>query len=55
MTTNKKTSINIDPNLWKEWSKFVIDKTGSSRKASKEVENAIKEYMKKYTPKGNNP
>jgi hypothetical protein len=43
----RKTSITIDENLWKEWTIWVIDKTGSSRKLSDEVENALKEYMKR--------
>jgi metal-responsive CopG/Arc/MetJ family transcriptional regulator len=43
----RKTSIAIDEDLWKEWTKFVIDKTGSARKTSEEIENALKEYMKR--------
>jgi hypothetical protein len=43
----RKTSITIDEEIWKEWTKFVIDKTGSSRKLSDELENALKDYMKK--------
>jgi len=42
----RKTSITIDKELWKEWTKFVIDKTGSARKLSEEIENALKDYMK---------
>jgi len=42
----RKTSIVIDEDLWKKWILFVIDKTGSARKLSEELENAIKEYMK---------
>ena len=44
----KKTSIVVNPKIWQEWVKFVIDKTGSSRKVSEELENAIREYMKKH-------
>lgn len=43
----KKTSVNVDPELWKEWNMFVIEKTGSARKLSDELEKALKEYMKK--------
>ena len=43
----RKTSITIDEEIWKEWTKFVIDKTGSSRKLSDELENALKLYMTK--------
>lgn len=42
----RKTSILIDVELWKEWTKFVIDKTGSARKLSEEIEKALKQYMK---------
>lgn len=44
----QKTSINIDPDLWKEWTLFVVKKTGSTRKLSEELEKAIKEYMQKH-------
>jgi metal-responsive CopG/Arc/MetJ family transcriptional regulator len=43
----RKTSITIDQDLWKEWTKFVIDKTGSARKLSEEIENALRDYMKR--------
>jgi hypothetical protein len=44
----RKTSIVVDENTWKEWTFFVIGKTGSSRKLSIELENALKEYMAKH-------
>ena len=44
----QKTSIIIDRDLWKEWTIFVIKKTGSARKLSEELEKAIKEYMQKH-------
>jgi len=44
--TKRKTSISIDEDLWKEWIKFVIDKTGSARKLSEEIENALRYYIK---------
>lgn len=43
----RKTSIAIDEKLWKDWTMFVINKTGSARKLSEEVENALRKYMKK--------
>lgn len=46
-TAKRKTSIAIDEELWKEWAKFVIDKTGSARKTSEEIENALRKYMAK--------
>jgi hypothetical protein len=41
----KKTSMNIDETLWKEWLIFVTQKYGTSRKVSEELEKAIREYM----------
>jgi hypothetical protein len=41
----RKTSITVDEKLWKEWTMFVINKTGSARKLSEEIENALSEYM----------
>ena len=45
----KKTSISIDENLWREWISFVVDKTGSARKISSELEKAIEEYMERHS------
>jgi hypothetical protein len=47
----KKTSINIDDQVWKDWMKFVIDKTGSVRRLSEEMENALREYMERHEAK----
>ncbi|MEM3591622.1 MAG: hypothetical protein QW702_05935 [Candidatus Bathyarchaeia archaeon] len=44
----QKTSINIDPELWREWTLFVVKKTGSTRKLSEELEKAIREYMERH-------
>lgn len=44
--TRRKTSITVDEKLWKEWTMFVVNKTGSARKLSEEIENALREYMK---------
>jgi len=41
----RKTSITMDEKLWKEWTMFVINKTGSARKLSEEIEKALKDYM----------
>jgi metal-responsive CopG/Arc/MetJ family transcriptional regulator len=43
----RKTSITIDEELWKKWTMFVINKTGSARKLSEEIEEALKQYMQK--------
>jgi hypothetical protein len=37
----KKTSINIDASLWKEWLLFVVEKYGTSRKVSVALADAI--------------
>jgi metal-responsive CopG/Arc/MetJ family transcriptional regulator len=44
----KKTSINIDAALWKEWLLFVVEKYGTSRKVSVALADAIREYMEKH-------
>lgn len=43
----RKTSISIDEELWKKWTHFVIEETGSARKLSDELGKALKEYMEK--------
>ena len=43
-----KTSINIGKETWTDWVKFVVNKTGSARKMSEELEKALQEYMKKH-------
>jgi NADH:ubiquinone oxidoreductase subunit len=42
----RKTSINVDPDLWNQWLHFVLDETGSTKKVSEEFEKALKFYMK---------
>jgi len=46
--SKKKTSINIDEEIWKDWMKFVIDKTGSIRRLSEEMKKALQEYMERH-------
>lgn len=48
MSQKHKTSINIDKQTWNQWNHFVLDKTGSTRKVSEELEKALKEYMEKH-------
>lgn len=45
MVQKRKTSINIDPEVWNKWLHFVLDETGSSHKVSEELEKAIIFYM----------
>jgi hypothetical protein len=44
----QKTSFMVDEELWKDWTLFVVNKTGSARKLSEELEKALKEYMEKH-------
>jgi hypothetical protein len=44
----QKTSFMVDNKLWKEWTLFVVEKTGSARKLSEELEKALREYMDKH-------
>ena len=43
----KKTTILVDEELWKEFVTFVLRKRGTSKKTSEEIENAMREYLKK--------
>ena len=43
-----KTSISIDEDLWKAWLAYVIKKRGTTKKASAELELALREYMKNH-------
>jgi len=44
----KKTSIMVEDSFWTEWVHFVIDKTGTARKTSEEIENAMREYLVRH-------
>lgn len=46
--TKRKTSFMVDDDLWKEWTLFVVKKTGSARKLSDELEKALREYMERH-------
>jgi hypothetical protein len=48
----KKTSIAIEENEWKEWLSYSILKTGSARKASDLLADAMKEYRKNHPIEG---
>lgn len=43
--TKKKTSLNIDQDIWEKWVKYVVNKTGSTMKISEETERIIKKEM----------
>ena len=44
--TKKKTSLNIDDKLWREWILYVVTKTGTTQKVSEETERIIRKEMK---------
>ena len=44
----KKTSIAIDEKTWTNWLIYSTQKTGSARKASDLLGDAIEEYMKNH-------
>jgi hypothetical protein len=44
----RKTSFIVDEELWKKWILFVVERCGSARKLSQELEVAMKEYMKNH-------
>jgi hypothetical protein len=49
MTDNReKTSLNIDPEFWRAWRKYTVNKTGSMKKLSEETRKALEEYMKNH-------
>lgn len=48
MVEKHKTSMNLDKDLWPEWVKYVVIKTGSTRTIGSETSKAIDEYMKRH-------
>jgi len=38
----------MDEGLWREWTVFVLNKTGSARKLSEELEKAMREHMMRH-------
>ena len=43
----KKTTILIDEGLWVQFVTFVMKKHRTAKKTSEEIENAMREYLKK--------
>ena len=41
----RRTTILVDDRLWKRFLSYVVKKHGSAKKASIEVENAVREYL----------
>jgi hypothetical protein len=50
--TKKRTSLNVDDQLWKDWTLHVHKKTGSAYKVSEETERIIREEMKNHPVEG---
>ncbi len=47
----RRTTIVVDDDLWKRFLSYVVRKHGTAKKASVEVENAVKEYLNRYERK----
>ncbi len=48
MTEKHKTSLNMNRELWGQWVRFVVNKTGSTHSIGSETELAVKEYMRRH-------
>ncbi len=44
----KKTSLTLDEEIWNEFQRYALAKRGNARSANKELEEAMKEYMKAH-------
>ena len=44
----RRTTILVDDLLWKRFLSYTVRKHGSAKKASVEVENAVKEYLDRH-------
>ena len=43
--TKHKTTVMIEDSVWQNWVLFVVQRTGSARKLSEEMERALSDYM----------
>ena len=48
----RKTSVSLEEDTWKAFTIFAIQRTGSNRRVSEEVEQALKNYMTDYRDPG---
>lgn len=48
MDEKAKTSMTISRDLWTEWLRFVVGKTGATRTVSMETEKALREYIDRH-------
>jgi hypothetical protein len=46
--TKRRTTVLVDDDLWKRFLTYVVKKHGSAKKASIEIENAVKEYLNRH-------
>jgi len=46
--SRRRTTIIVDDRLWKRFLSYVVKKHGAAKKASVEVEIAIKEYLDRH-------
>jgi hypothetical protein len=46
--TKRRTTVLIEDDLWKRLLSYVVKKHGTAKKASVEVENAVKEYLNRH-------
>lgn len=46
--TKRRTTILVDDDMWKRFLSYVVKKHGTAKKASVEVENAVREYLNRY-------
>jgi len=44
----KKTSVNLEAELWRVWVIYVVQKWGTSHKVSEAIGEAIGEYMENH-------
>jgi len=44
----RRTTILVDDDLWKRFLTYVVKKHGIAKKASIEIENAVKEYLNRH-------
>ena len=44
----KKTSVNLEEDLWQKWVIYVVQRYGTSHKVSEALGEAIDEYMKNH-------
>lgn len=49
--TKRRTTVVVDDDLWKRFLSYIVKKHGTAKKASVEVENAVREYLNRHEKK----